>query len=227
MHLELPPYLTAELPGIGGRLKDRPEDFVVEEVPAYEPCGAGEHLYLWIEKTDVAADHLLNHVARTLGMSVRDVGMAGIKDRRAITRQYVSVPATCEPRIARLETDKIRVLRRARHRNKLRTGHLRGNRFSILVRAVDPDAAAQRTDHPRGEAARFSELLRRPAIRPRPGDVRLRLEIDSRRRTARDDPGAPSAVCITVVLVGRSVGPFQRRPGGAAFGRFVRDRFAG
>ena len=58
------PFLTAELPGTGGRLKQRPEDFFVEEIPAYDPCGEGEHLFLWIEKTDVAADELLRHIAR-------------------------------------------------------------------------------------------------------------------------------------------------------------------
>ncbi len=137
------PFLTAELPGTGGRLKQRPEDFFVEEIPAYDPCGEGEHLFLWIEKTDVAADELLRHIARTLGISPRDVGTAGLKDRRAVTRQFVSVPAGCEAGVGRIETDRIHVLRSLRHRNKLRTGHLRGNRFSILVRDLDSDAAAR------------------------------------------------------------------------------------
>lgn len=137
------PYLTADLPGIGGHLKDRPKDFVVEEIPAYEPCGEGEHLFLWIEKTDVAAEELSRHVARSLGISPRDIGVAGLKDRRAVTRQFLSVPARLEEHVPRIETDRIRVLRSACHRNKLRTGHLRGNRFSILLRDLDGDAAAK------------------------------------------------------------------------------------
>jgi tRNA pseudouridine13 synthase len=142
MHPETPtPFLTAELPGIGGRLKQSPNDFIVEEVPTYQPCGEGEHLFLWIEKTDVAADELLRHVARALGISPRDVGTAGVKDRRAVTRQFVSVPAKCEADICRIETDRIHILRHVRHRNKLRTGHLQGNRFSILLREVDAEAA--------------------------------------------------------------------------------------
>jgi tRNA pseudouridine13 synthase len=144
MHPESPsPFLTAELPGIGGRLKQRPDDFIVEEVPAYQPCGEGEHLFLWIEKIDVAADDLLRHVAQALRISPRDVGTAGAKDRRAVTRQFVSVPAQCEADVRRIETDRIHVLRHVRHRNKLRTGHLRGNQFSILVREVDVEAAEQ------------------------------------------------------------------------------------
>lgn len=136
------PYLTAELPGTGGHLKSTAEDFIVEEVPAYEPCGAGEHLFLWIEKTDTAGEDLLRHVGRALGISPREIGTAGVKDRRAVTRQFLSVPVRCEPSLERIDTDRIRVLRSVRHGNKLRTGHLRGNRFSVRVRGVSGDACS-------------------------------------------------------------------------------------
>jgi tRNA pseudouridine13 synthase len=147
------PYLTADLPGIGGRLKEQPEDFVVEEIAAYEPCGEGEHLFLWIEKSDVSGEDLLRHVARRLGTPSRDIGAAGVKDRRAITRQWISVPARCELSVGQIETERIRVLRAARHRNKLRTGHLRGNRFSIRVRDAC-DGATER-------AGRIAEVIGR------------------------------------------------------------------
>lgn len=127
---------STDAPRYSGRLKTEPEDFVVEELPAYQPCGTGEHLYLWIEKRDVAAEGLLKHIARTLDIDSRDIGSAGMKDRRAITRQWVSVPAKVEERVGAIDTDQIRVLSQAKHGNKLRTGHLTGNRFSILVRDV-------------------------------------------------------------------------------------------
>lgn len=130
------PCLTATLPGVGGVLKREPEDFVVEEVPAYEPCGEGEHLFLWIEKRDVAAEQLAQHVSRSLSVRQGDIGVAGLKDRHAVTRQYVSVPATAEENLSRVDSDRIQVLRVARHRHKLRTGHLKGNRFEILLRGV-------------------------------------------------------------------------------------------
>lgn len=131
--------LTAELPGIGGVLKSEPDDFVVEEIPAYEPCGEGEHLFLWIEKRDVAAEQLTQHLVRTLRLRHGEVGAAGLKDRHAVTRQYVSVPASAESRLNDVESDRIRVIHANRHRNKLRTGHLQGNRFEILVRNVSQD----------------------------------------------------------------------------------------
>ncbi|MBW3540136.1 MAG: tRNA pseudouridine(13) synthase TruD [Planctomycetes bacterium] len=134
------PTLTAGLPGVGGVVKQRPEDFEVEELPAYEPGGDGEHLFLWIEKRDVSAEELQRHLSRTLGIGRGEIGTAGLKDRRAITRQYVSVPARCEPRVDGVNSDSIRVLQARRHRNKLRTGHLKGNRFSVLLREATANA---------------------------------------------------------------------------------------
>jgi tRNA pseudouridine13 synthase len=141
-NVEAMPFLTADLPGIGGVIKQTVEDFVVDEIPAYQPCGEGEHLFLWVEKRGVAAEQLTKHIARTLGISDRDIGVAGLKDRQAVTRQYVSVPAKSADRIPALETDGIHVVSFARHTNKLRTGHLRGNRFTIVVRDVGDDAEA-------------------------------------------------------------------------------------
>ncbi|MFO0376071.1 MAG: tRNA pseudouridine(13) synthase TruD, partial [bacterium] len=51
-HLAPVVYLTDAVAAVGGRLKDRPEDFIVEEIPAYEPSGTGEHLYLFIQKAN-------------------------------------------------------------------------------------------------------------------------------------------------------------------------------
>jgi tRNA pseudouridine13 synthase len=149
--LSSPPYLTADLPGTGGRIKSEPADFEVEEIPAYEPAGAGDHLFLWVEKTDLGAEYFVRQVARRLGIPNGEVGTAGLKDRRAVTRQWVSVPASCEPALAQLEGDGVRVLTVSRHANKLKPGHLKGNRFRILVRDandtdVEPVLARVRTD---------------------------------------------------------------------------------
>jgi tRNA pseudouridine13 synthase len=134
------PFLTIDLPGVGGRIKAQPEDFEVEEIPAYEPSGQGDHLYLWVEKRDMGAEYFARQVAKRLGVAVGDVGTAGLKDRQAVTRQWVSVPAAAEPRLPALDGDGLRLLRTSRHINKLRPGHLRGNRFRVLIRDVVPDA---------------------------------------------------------------------------------------
>src|SRR3954469_6909471 len=98
-----PPLLTAELPGIGGRIKEFPEDFEVEEVPAYRPSGQGDYLYLWVEKRDMGAEYFVRQVARRLDLAPGEVGTAGLKDRRAVTRQMVAVPASAEGRLPQLD----------------------------------------------------------------------------------------------------------------------------
>jgi tRNA pseudouridine13 synthase len=139
--LDPPPLLTHDLPGIGGRIKTEPEDFEVEEIPAYEPSGSGDYLYLWVEKRDMGAEYFTRQVAQRLGIATGEVGTAGMKDRRAVTRQMVSVPTRAEEQLPRLDGDGLRVLRVSRHGNKLKPGHLHGNRFRILVRGTEPTAA--------------------------------------------------------------------------------------
>jgi tRNA pseudouridine13 synthase len=134
------PLLTGELPGIGGRIKVQPEDFEVEEIPAYEPCGSGDFLYLWVEKRAMGAEYFTRQIAKRLNITPGEVGTAGLKDRHAVARQMVSVPAGAELHLAQLDGDGIRVLRVGRHGNKLRPGHLHGNRFRILIRDTDPSA---------------------------------------------------------------------------------------
>lgn len=136
-----PQLQTQDLPGIGGRIKQQPEDFEVEEIPAYEPCGTGAFLYLWIEKRDMGAEYFARTIARRLGIPVSEVGTAGLKDRQAVTRQMVSVPEEAEAQLPQLEGEGLRVLRVSRHGNKLKPGHLHGNRFRILVREPSSDAA--------------------------------------------------------------------------------------
>ncbi|HTU16458.1 MAG TPA: tRNA pseudouridine(13) synthase TruD [Gemmataceae bacterium] len=141
--LKPPPSATADLPGIGGRIKSEIDDFEVEEIPAYQPSGSGDHLYLWIEKRGMGAEYFARQVARRLDIAVSEVGTAGLKDRQAVTRQMVSVPVRAEPRLNQLDGDGIRLLNVSRHGNKLKPGHLHGNRFRILVREVVAEAGAR------------------------------------------------------------------------------------
>lgn len=136
------PLLTADLSGIGGRIKTEPEDFEVEEIPAYEPSGAGEFLYLLLEKRDMGAEFFIKQIARRLNTTPDEIGTAGMKDRRAVTRQWVSVPAACEPLLSQLEGDGLRVLNTGRHVNKLKPGHLHGNRFRVRIRDAAQNASA-------------------------------------------------------------------------------------
>lgn len=137
-----PPLATADMPGIGGRIKQVPEDFDVEEIPAYEPSGSGDFLYLWIEKRDMGAEYFSRQLAQKLGIPPGEVGSAGMKDRRAVTRQMVSVPKNVEDRLPQIDGDGMKLLKVSRHSNKLKPGHLHGNRFRILIRDTVGEAGA-------------------------------------------------------------------------------------
>ena len=128
--------ITDELPGTGGLLKAEPEDFVVEELPAYPPSGDGAHTFLLIEKRALTTDEALQRLCAALGVARDEAGAAGAKDRQAIARQWVSLPGVEPPRALALTLDGVRVLEAQRHGHKLRTGHLRGNRFLITLRGA-------------------------------------------------------------------------------------------
>jgi tRNA pseudouridine13 synthase len=135
------PLLTPELPGTGGLVRVVEEDFAVEELPLYEPSGAGEHLYVEVQKRGRTTPEVARELAAALGVPEREVGYAGLKDKRAVTVQRFSAPIPPRSdaqellrKAAALEGPGWRARQAARHGNKLRPGHLRGNRFTLIVR---------------------------------------------------------------------------------------------
>src|SRR5690606_16112315 len=85
------PYLTAGQPPVPGAIKRSYEDFVVDEVPLYEPEGHGDHVFFRIEKEGLSTQRAVGDVARALGVRADTIGVAGLKDARAVTRQTLSV----------------------------------------------------------------------------------------------------------------------------------------
>ncbi len=133
------PFLTADLPGVGGVIKRYNEDFFVEEVPLYEASGKGTHHYITIEKNGLTTMQAAQIVARALGANPREVGYAGLKDAHAVTRQTISIEHVDPDAIERLDLGRIDIVSVSRHTNKLKLGHLRGNRFAIRVRELPSD----------------------------------------------------------------------------------------
>ena len=133
-------YLTGHLPGIDGKIKTELEDFIVEEIPLYEPSGEGEHTYFAVRKRNLTTMEAIRRISHALKVSDRSIGYAGLKDAKAITTQAMSIERTPPDRLLNLELPNIDILWAKRHRNKLRIGHLKGNRFHILIRDVRPNA---------------------------------------------------------------------------------------
>ena len=130
------------------------DDFVVEEIAAYPLSGSGEHAFLWLEKRGLAAPELVSRIIKTLNVPSKDVGVAGQKDRHAVTRQYCSIPKRLAIDVERLNSSDLQILSVTQHQNKLKTGHLKGNRFRLVLRTHGGFTA----EHAEQVAARLTQL---------------------------------------------------------------------
>jgi len=136
-----PPVWTSDLAGTGGAIGPDPADFVVDEIPLYAPSGSGEHLYVRLRKRSRTTKDLVRAVASAAGVAPQEIGTAGMKDKHAVTTQWVSLPArnSKSPDSWSLG-ENFEVVETSRHSNKLRTGHSSGNRFRIRLAGVNADA---------------------------------------------------------------------------------------
>lgn len=126
------------------RIRSVPGDFAVDEIDAFAPSGAGEHLLLTVEKRGMNTAFAARRIAAWAGVAESAIGYAGLKDRHALTRQRFSVwiPKKIAPEIDALQSEDLRVLEHAWHARKLPRGALAGNRFALTLREVEGDAAA-------------------------------------------------------------------------------------
>lgn len=133
-------YLHAE-PTALGRIKTYNSDFIVIENLGYGPEGSGEHLWLDIEKDGLTTAYAAKLIARWSGVTQREIGYAGKKDRYGVTRQSFTVhlPGKDAPNIDTLVTPQLRVLNTSRHNKKIKTGALKGNTFELIVRDLHID----------------------------------------------------------------------------------------
>ncbi|MEM7080157.1 MAG: tRNA pseudouridine(13) synthase TruD [Pseudomonadota bacterium] len=115
-------------------IKAQPGDWQVHEQGGMAFTGAGEHAYFYVEKTTLNSMDVARLLGDAYGCETSAVGLAGLKDKHAITRQWFSVPTP--DNCWRLEHPQVRCLESARHLKKLRRGELVANRFVITLRDV-------------------------------------------------------------------------------------------
>jgi tRNA pseudouridine13 synthase len=113
-----------------------PRDFTVEEIPLYDFAGEGEHAIALVRKKELTTWEMVKILSEHFGIKQREIGYAGLKDKHAMTMQYVSFPAKYEASLAHFSHDSIKILSTTRHTNKIRIGHLKGNRFSLRFKKV-------------------------------------------------------------------------------------------
>jgi tRNA pseudouridine13 synthase len=173
-----------------GTLRATPEDFVVEEDLGFAPDGDGAHLLLKVRKRNANTGWVAQELARGLGCHVRDIGYAGLKDRRAVAVQWFSLPAT--PRsiadAAGFENPEFAVLEVHRHRRKLPRGALAGNRFTIRIRSYTgaPEVLQERC-----------EAIARCGVPNYFGPQRFGREASNLSRLAAPRPGRPDGFVLS------------------------------
>ncbi|KIM07892.1 MAG: pseudouridine synthase [Sulfurovum sp. FS06-10] len=111
-------------------------DFIVDEIPLYEFSGEGEHLVLHVRKKDMTTWEMITDIAKYLKIKQRDIGYAGLKDKNAMTMQYISLSIKHEEQLKGFNHEKIKILGYYRHNNKIRVGHLKGNHFKVRLKKV-------------------------------------------------------------------------------------------
>ncbi len=134
------PLISSDLAGTGGKIRQELEDFQVFERPAYPFSGEGEHLFIWLEKRGNTTKFIMDAFRDQLNIKQKDIGVAGLKDRHAVTRQWISIPKKFEPRLSALKLEGLEILETTYHGNKLGVGHLRGNTFKLRIRDAAPDS---------------------------------------------------------------------------------------
>ncbi len=150
------PYLTADLPGVGGIIKRYNEDFVVEELPLYPASGQGTHIFFQIEKQGMTTLSAIQRIAGAVGRQPRDIGYAGLKDAHGVTRQRFSLEHIDPAKIEGVSISGMRVLSTTRHSNKIKLGHLAGNKFVIKLREAEVGSL--------GKARNILDVLRKRGV---------------------------------------------------------------
>lgn len=116
--------------------KQNKDDFVVTEIPLYEFSNEGEHVIIKFRKKDLTTWGAIQIFSRFLGCQGRDIGYAGLKDKNAMTIQYISIPKKYEKAIEKFSHENIKILEKTKHNNKIKIGHLKGNKFFIRLKRV-------------------------------------------------------------------------------------------
>lgn len=177
------PYITQE-PGIGGKIKEKQEYFQVIEIPAYEPSGEGNHLYINFTKSGKTTHEVVDSIARVLNLDKNSVGVAGLKDKHALTTQTMSInlegntldeSKTTEA----FESLGVKVNWTKKHVNKLKPGHLKGNKFIVTITSLQNIGEAFE------QAKKIAEKLRKTGIPNFYGEQRFGIDGDNKEKAEK------------------------------------------
>jgi len=133
-------YVTGVVDPIPGHIKRRNDDFLVEELPLVQPTGSGDYIWAFVQKEGLSTTQLVDVLAKHFRVRTRDIGFAGMKDKRAVTRQVLSIhaPGRDPESFPMLDHHQVAILWVDLSDDRLRRGQLAGNGFSVRARSCDP-----------------------------------------------------------------------------------------
>lgn len=169
------PYITKEK-GISGTIKQSPDYFIVEEIPVYDASGEGEHLFVNITKREMTTKYLEIALARLFNLTREKLGSAGLKDKNAITTQTISMllpKANLEEVKEKIESLGVKVNWMKYHNNKLKPGHLFGNKFTIVITDLENKEKALE------QAKKIAEEIKQKGVPNYYGEQRFGMDGDN------------------------------------------------
>jgi tRNA pseudouridine13 synthase len=131
-------YYASDAPGIGGRLRTTPEDFIVDEIPG-DVGDEGPYLICRLTKKEWDLQRAVKELAKRLGISHRRIGWGGTKDKHAITTQLISLYSVSPEEIGQVHMKDLSIEVVGRSKEALSLGAHLGNRFDIVIRDADPE----------------------------------------------------------------------------------------
>ncbi len=129
-------YLTDE-DGVGGDLRVEPQDFVVNEVSDFKAGLSGDCLIVRLTKENWETHHLIRDLSRQLGISEERIGIAGTKDKRAVTAQLMSIRGISGEQLSRVSLPLVKLEPLGRSNKDIGLGDLKGNDFDITIRHIE------------------------------------------------------------------------------------------
>ncbi len=116
------------------KIKQLPEDFKVEEISEFAPKDRGNYKLYTLEKKTIETFSLLRYLSKKDKIPVSEFGIAGLKDKHAVTKQYLTIPSKYS--LTTLHENNFHLTFLGYLDKKIELGNLKGNKFEITVRDI-------------------------------------------------------------------------------------------
>lgn len=139
------------------KLKEKPEDFVVEEITNVKPEKNGRFVYFWLIKENLNTLQAIEYLAKALHTNPKFINYAGTKDKVAITTQLISIKGKTKEQVGRLKFKEFELKFFGYRNESLFLGELTGNKFKIKISNLYKDDLKKLDNVPKNFVNYFGE----------------------------------------------------------------------